>query len=263
MRHRALTTAAAGAAAMVVLTAPAAHAEGRGDIRVIKTVVDHGTNVIVGTKKTIAFPIAMTIRDDSGIKKVSRVSAFNATNGFGPVDWTDTRCEKKSATTSVCTATMTIHPDWIRPYGEGGIEGWNANQVAGVWQVNATVHANDGDYWISDDIARFKVKRASVLTTDAGPEPVAKGGTLTVKGKLTRASWQSLKYWGYAGQPVKLQFKKAGSTKWSTVKTATTSSTGGLSTKVTATAAGSWRWFFPGTTTTAQVASAADAVALK
>ncbi|MEU1615980.1 hypothetical protein ABZ479_01620 [Streptomyces sp. NPDC005722] len=262
MRHRALTAAAAGAAAMVVLTAPAAHAEGRGDIRVIKTVVDHGTNVIVGTKKVIEFPIALTIRDNSGVKRISDISAFSRAHADGPVDWTGTRCEKKTATTSVCTATMKIHPDTIRSYGAGN-PGWNANRVAGVWEVSATVKANDGDYWISDDIARFKVKRASVLTTDAGPEPVAKGRTLTVKGKLTRASWQSLKYGGYAGQPVKLQFKKAGSTKWSTVKTATTSSTGGLSTKVTATAAGSWRWFFPGTTTTAQVTSAADAVALK
>ncbi|MDX2702422.1 hypothetical protein PV350_06105 [Streptomyces sp. PA03-6a] len=262
MRHRALTAAAAGAAAMVVLTAPAAHAEGRGDIRVIKTVVDHGTNVIVGTKKAVEFPIVMTIRDNSGVKKVSRVGAFNTANAWGPADAFDTRCVKKSATTSVCTATLLIDPTSIRSSVVGDPD-WNANQVAGVWRVDATVHANDRDYWISDDIARFKVKRASVLTTDAGPEPVAKGGKLTVKGKLTRASWQSLKYWGYAGQPVKLQFKKAGSTKWSTVKTATTSSNGSLSTKVTATAAGNWRWFFPGTTTTAQVTSAADAVALK
>ncbi|MEV4445846.1 hypothetical protein AB0K24_10365 [Streptomyces mirabilis] len=38
---------------------------------------------------------------------------------------------------------------------------------------------------------------------------------------------------------------------------------GNLNTKVTATAAGSWRWYFPGTTTTARIVSAGDAVALK
>ncbi|MFJ4844015.1 MULTISPECIES: hypothetical protein [unclassified Streptomyces] len=263
MRNRALTAVAAGAAALVVLGAPAAHAEGRGDIRVIKTVVHGGTDVSVGTKGTVVFPIVMTIRDNSGVKSVSHVSAFNRSNLFGPVSWTGTRCTKKSATTSVCTATMAIHPEGIRPYGEGGFEGWNANQVAGLWQVNATVRANDGDYWISDDIARFKVRRGAVLTTDAGPEPVAKRGTLTVKGQLKRADWQDLKYHTFAGQPVRLQFKKAGSTQWSTVKTATTNSSGGVSVKMTATAAGSWRWVFSGTSTTGQATSAADAVVLK
>lgn len=34
-------------------------------------------------------------------------------------------------------------------------------------------------------------------------------------------------------------------------------------TSVTANSAGTWRWYFPGTTTTAQVASGGDAVKLK
>ncbi len=136
-------------------------------------------------------------------------------------------------------------------------------QHRGVWQVNATVKAKDGDYWISDHIAEFKMKRASKLTTDAAPEPVAKGATLTVTGKLSRANWEDLKYHGYARQDVKLQFKKAGAASYSTVKTVKTGDTGQLSTKVTATAAGSWRWYFPGTTTTARVVSTGDAVALK
>ncbi|MEU9667339.1 hypothetical protein AB0J81_34420 [Streptomyces bobili] len=38
---------------------------------------------------------------------------------------------------------------------------------------------------------------------------------------------------------------------------------GQLSTKVTVTSAGSWRWYFPGTTTTARIVSAGDAVALR
>lgn len=45
--------------------------------------------------------------------------------------------------------------------------------------------------WISDRIAEFKMKRASKLTTDATPEPVAKGATLTMSGKLSRANWET------------------------------------------------------------------------
>lgn len=109
----------------------------------------------------------------------------------------------------------------------------------------------------------YKVKRASRLTTDASPEPVAKGAKLTVTGKLSRANWEDLKYHGFTGQDVKLQFKAAGAARYRTVKTVRTGDAGKLSTKVTATAAGSWRWYFPGTTTTARVVSAGDAVKLK
>ncbi|WP_435798265.1 hypothetical protein [Streptomyces antibioticus] len=62
------------------------------------------------------------------------------------------------------------------------------------------------------------MKRASKLPTDAAPEPVAKGGKLTITGKLSRANWETLKYQAFAGQTVKLQYRKAGSAHYSTVK---------------------------------------------
>ncbi|MGW1396520.1 hypothetical protein ACWD6Q_33210 [Streptomyces nigra] len=248
----------AGAAALTLLCATAAQAEGRGDVRVTKTVVNNGNNVIIGTTARVTYPIAITIRDNSGAKGLTRVSVFSKSKGWGFSDWTGTRCEKKSSTTSVCTATMTVAPGWL----PGSVPG-DINTIAGLWQVNATVKANDGDYWISDDIAEFKMKRASKLTTDATPEPVAKGASLTIKGKLSRANWEDLKYHGFTGQTVKLQYRKAGAEHYSTVKTVKTDSSGNLSTKVTVSAAGSWRYFFPGTTTTARVVSKGDAVTLK
>lgn len=259
MRKEALWATASGAVAMLVLGAPSAHAEGRGDIRVTKTVVDNGTNVIVGTSKTIRFPVKMTIKDDSGVKGVSRVAAFSTRTGQGPVDWTGISCTKLSSTTSVCTATMEISPSGIKNYSSGS---YDPNALAGEWQVNATVQANDGDYWISDRIALFKVKRAATLNTQATPEPVAKGGKLTIKGKLARANWKDLEYHGYTGQDVKLQFKKAGSSSYSTVRTVQTNSTGNLSTTVTASEPGTWRWYFPGTSTTMRVVATGDSVAL-
>ncbi|CAM5532904.1 hypothetical protein [Streptomyces griseorubiginosus] len=258
MRHR-LWAVAGGAAALTLLTATGAHAEGEGDIRVTKTVVNRGGNVIIGTARTVKYPIAITIKDDSGVKKISRLSTFNKSNGYGFVDWDgDSSCVRKSATTSVCTGTMTVDPGWI-----AASDDIDSNRVAGVWQVNATVNANDGDYWISDAIAEYKVKRAAQLTTDATPEPVAKGAKLTVKGKLSRANWEDLKYHGYPGQSVRLQFRAAGAAHYRTVKTVKTDNVGRLSTKVTATQAGSWRWYFPGTTTTSLKASAGDAVTLQ
>ncbi|WP_244162898.1 hypothetical protein [Streptomyces bungoensis] len=248
---------AGGAAALTLLTATGAHAEGKGDVRVTDAVVNGGKNVVVGTSKRITYPIAITVRDDSGVKGLSHVSVFDKSDGWGFGDWTGTTCVKKSSTTSVCTATMTLDPRWLP-----GSLPEDVNHTAGVWQVDATVKANDGDYWISDDIAEFKTKRASRLTTDASPEPVAKGGRLTVSGRLTRANWEDLEYHGFTGQDVRLQFKAAGAAHYRTVKTVRTGDAGKLSTEVTATSAGSWRWYFPGTTTTARVVSAGDSVRL-
>ncbi|MGW0771325.1 hypothetical protein [Streptomyces sp. NPDC002676] len=255
MRRAGVWSAAAVVTAVSVAAATTAHAEGRGDIRVVKTVVDHGTNVVVGTSKTIEFPIVMTIRDDSGVKGVTHLAAFSVNNGSGDAEWTGTSCTKSSSTTSVCTATMRFVPVYMADNG--------GNASAGVYQVNATVKANDGDYWISDDIARFKVQRASKLVTDASPEPVAKGGKLTVTGSLTRANWEDLKYHGYGAQDVKLQYKKTGSSSYSTVKTVVTDAAGKLRTTVIANASGTWRWYFPGTTTTARVTSPGDTVTVR
>lgn len=98
---------------------------------------------------------------------------------------------------------------------------------------------------------------------NASPEPVAKGKTITVSGKLTRASWDDRKYHGYTKQPVKLQFRKAGTSTYSTVKTVYTNSYGNLKTTVTASTDGYWRYYFPGTSTTALAKSTSDFVDVK
>ncbi|MEU6516238.1 hypothetical protein [Streptomyces sp. NPDC046978] len=259
MRGRTAWVAAGGAAALLLTTATGAHAEGRGDIRVVKTVVNGGGNVIVGTTKTIRYPIDITVKDNSGVKKLSDVFTFNRTSAYTFATWNgDSSCTKKSATTSVCRATMTIAPDWIPDS-----DTIDTNRVAGVWRVDATVKANDGDYWISDDIAEYKVKRAARLTTVIAPEKVTKGAKVTVTGKLSRANWENLKYHGFTGQRVKLQFRKKGAAHYNTVKTVTTGDAGKLTTHVTVTSAGSWRWYFPGTTTTSLKVSAGDALNLR
>ncbi|MFJ4786516.1 hypothetical protein [Streptomyces sp. NPDC088794] len=259
MRGRTAWAAAGGAAVLVLTTATGAHAEGRGDVRVVKTVVNGGGNVIVGIAKTIRYPVDITVKDNSGAKGLTHVSTFNKSSAYTFATWNDdSSCTKKSATTSVCRATLTIDPAWIADSDD-----INSNTVAGVWQVNATVKANDGDYWISDDIADYKVKRAAQLTTVIAPEKAAKNAKVTVTGKLSRANWEDLKYHGYAGQRVKLQFRKKGAAHYSTVKTVTTGTVGKLTTKVTVTSAGSWRWYFPGTTTTSRKVSAGDTLNLK
>ncbi|MET9730345.1 ABC transporter substrate-binding protein [Streptomyces sp. NPDC006458] len=108
--------------------------------------------------------------------------------------------------------------------------------------------------------ANFTVRREAKLTANASPEPVAKNATLTVNGRLTRANWQTHKYDGYSGRSVKLQFRRAGTSTYTDVKTVTSGSGGALKTTVKATADGYWRWYHAATTTTSTARATGDYV---
>lgn len=77
------------------------------------------------------------------------------------------------------------------------------------------------------------------------PEPVTKGMTLTVTGKLSRANWDDNRNHGHTGQAVKLQFRKKSSSTYTTVRT---------------TVDGYWRYSFAGTATTVAVWATGDYV---
>ncbi|CAM5241030.1 hypothetical protein SCYAM73S_01849 [Streptomyces cyaneofuscatus] len=74
------------------------------------------------------------------------------------------------------------------------------DDVAGNWYVGAWVDAKDGDFVCTEKAGAFKFQRASGLSVNAAPEPVKKGKTITVTGKLARANWETIKYGGYCGQ---------------------------------------------------------------
>ncbi|MGW2749218.1 hypothetical protein [Streptomyces sp. NPDC001450] len=96
---------------------------------------------------------------------------------------------------------------------------------------------------------------------NASPEPVTKGKTLTVTGKLVRADWETPGgCHGYAGQKVLLQFRKKGTSAYATVKTVTTDGSGNLKTTVKASVDGDWRYRFAGTPTTASATAGGDFV---
>ncbi len=87
-----------------------------------------------------------------------------------------------------------------------------------------------------------------------------KNKTITITGALTRANWETYKYGGYTKQPVKLQYKKKGTSTYTTLKTVTTDSKGVPKTTTNATADGYFRYSFAGTSTTPAVTFAADYV---
>ncbi|MGW3730943.1 hypothetical protein [Streptomyces sp. NPDC000851] len=108
-----------------------------------------------------------------------------------------------------------------------------------------------------------QVKRAARVSVNAAPEPVTKGKAITVTGSLTRADWVKQTYTAYGSQYVKLQFRKAGSTAYTTVKTVKASTAGVLKATVTASVDGTWRWAFGGTSTTGTAVSGGDYVAVR
>ncbi|WP_405615472.1 hypothetical protein [Streptomyces sp. NBC_00076] len=160
-------------------------------------------------------------------------------------------CTATSATTADCKGVIEIDRS----------EDWLANSDAGTWSGGglALTYSTRGEK-VQGDLGKTLLQRTSKLTVNASPEPVKKGKTITATGKLSRANWEDGKYHGYTGQSVKLQFRKAGSSTYTTVKTIKTNSTGNLSTTVKASVDGYFRYSFAGTSTTPAVNAAGDYV---
>ncbi|MFI8189661.1 hypothetical protein ACIF8T_12815 [Streptomyces sp. NPDC085946] len=160
-------------------------------------------------------------------------------------------CTDTSATTATCKGNIDVYP----------ADGELLNAHAGTWKGGAlALDYVTGDYADQGGLGTTLVQRYSKLTVNASPEPVVKGKTITVTGKLSRANWETFKYAGYTNQPVKLQFRKKDSSTYTTLKTITSNSTGELKTTVTASVDGYFRWSFAGTTTTPAVNATGDFV---
>ncbi|MFJ7077817.1 hypothetical protein [Streptomyces sp. NPDC098781] len=299
MRTRATVAAVSGALALSALGVPAAQADdsaasyragvakvreaaqagsGRAagkpynlnvsfsDVKIAKT-VKVGTTGHVATTVTYTLThgadVDITARDfltDPVLYRGSPTAPENRLYGNKPA-----KCTATSATTANCKGTIDVYP--------GGSERELRNADAGTWRVAAEAtdyNGQDPDGEIFDitktgyksqaGLGTTLMQRASKLTVDAAPEPVKKGKPITVTGKLSRANWDRGTYNGYVEQPVKLQFRKNGSTTYTTVKTIKTNATGNLKTTVTAAQDGYFRFTFAGTTTTPAATPAGDFV---
>ncbi|OEJ37289.1 hypothetical protein AR457_33530 [Streptomyces agglomeratus] len=232
------------------VTAPAAYATETGVV-IQKLSVNGGKPLVLGTSQTESVTLSVTASDDSGIS--SNMAFLQIDREVGDEYWSyhgRPTCTPVSATTSTCKLTVKLDAGWGVP----------RNALAGPWDVTVQLQAKDGDLYNNGGEPKHPVLRRGKLTVNASPEPVYKGKTLKVTGKLTRANWDKRTYAGYADKPVKLQFRKAGTSTYTTVKTAYTNSFGNLSTTVTASADGYWRWSFAGTSTTSTANATGDYV---
>jgi len=130
------------------------------------------------------------------------------------------------------------------------------NSDAGTWTTTMTSVGTEGEVMNS---GKVRVLRASRVSINATPEPVAKGETITVRGKLERASWNTLKYYGYGNRKVDLLFRPNGGTDQK-IKTVTTAGDGSLRTTVTAAKDGVFTFTFAGSSNTGAGRSTGDSV---
>ncbi|WP_409237773.1 DUF5707 domain-containing protein [Streptomyces sp. PA5.6] len=277
MRIRATVAALSGTLALSALALPAAHAADapkaseattfaakapadtvEGDTKITKITVNGGKDIVVGTSAKKSVKISVTATDPSGIEDAvaflwhgTDFDAENGIDGSMVPDQETGDCKVVDATTSTCSVTVVADPK----------ENIYGNVLAGKWKVWTIAQGKDGDHVQKDAFpTSVSVKRAAKLTTNASPEPIKKGKTLTVTGALTRANWDTLKYAGYTQQSVQLQYKKKGASSYTTLKTVKSDTKGNLKTTVKASADGYFRYVFAGTSTTPSVTSTADFV---
>jgi hypothetical protein len=258
-----------GALGFSVLNVPAARAADTG-ITVSDIVINNGKPIVVGTSKEVEPPISFNIALPSGYSTADpfrydafpflyrgsmRTAADTGENFIGPGGYT---CYERDAKHARCEGGLYIDPHPSQDHVD-------SNSDATTWNVGVSLKLfkADGGLKAAERETRsttVQLKRAAKATADASPEPVTKGRTITVTGKVTRANWSTKKYDAYSGRTVSLQFRAKGADTFKTVKKATTSSTGGLKATVTASVDGSYRWVYYGNSTTGAATSAADYV---
>jgi hypothetical protein len=221
--------AAAAPAAAATCTAP----------ELVNASITPGT-VVLGTAEPKGLEVTVNVR-----KHGCKVSAVD-TDLFTATDYVDTLSLHEAGTKNGVTTYETA----VR-VNPGGF----ANDEAGTMRTE--VYVSYGSTNVHDEGPSFRLLRAARLTTDAAPEPVVQGRTVTVTGTLSRANWQTLRYGGYTGRDVALQFKPTGGT-YAAVKTVRSGKGGKLSTTVKARKDGCYRFVFRGSSTTAAVTSGAD-----
>ncbi|MFD5876069.1 hypothetical protein [Streptomyces sp. NPDC060322] len=254
-----------GALALTAIAAPAAQAAGTG-ITVSQVVVNGGRSVIVGTsdvkEPSLTFRVTLPVGYSTGDWSAwsARPFLYHGTTVAEGLDDGGLRtgiytCYPTTPRIADCEGSLYIDPRYDLDSGNDATT-WKIGALTQLWKPSGGLKAEQS----VTASGGVKVKRWAKVTVNASPEPVVKGRTITVTGSLTRADWVKHTYTGYAGKSVSLQFRKAGSSVYSTVRTATSSSTGALKTTVTASADGYWRWSFGGSSTSGTATAAGDYV---
>lgn len=214
-----------------------------GSIPVSGVTVNNGRPLVAPQYAEQNVPARFTVSSASGVETAGVVlyhGAYDRPDGETAAPATCTR--RPSSPVHDCVAQLTVTGP-----------GLGLNKLAGTWSVAVWAHAGDRTAQFYGGVpGTATIQRSTSLTITAIPQPVTRGGTLTVTGRLSGAAWEYGAATGLAGQRVELQFRKAGTgTTWSTVASGVTGSTGTVTMKRAAWSDGGWRLRFPGATAAA------------
>lgn len=252
--------AAAADASAAKTAAPRTLAASTADSTVVSGVaVNGGNSAHVGTTNTQTITVKWTVSGgsklygshasiwrgtdrDSGLKRFLNSEQFDAD--------TDP-CVPSGDATYSCTATFKIDP-----------QNDLTNEDAGSWKISLYAVTDAATDVRTDNAKTWYLKRWSRLSNNAAPEPVAKGKTITITGKLERANWNTHEYAGYTQQTVRLQERSlTGSYATTSSHITGTGSLAGVEKKTrTATTDRCYRYKFEGTSTTPPVTATGDCV---
>ncbi|MFD7293121.1 calcium-binding protein [Streptomyces sp. NPDC059897] len=221
--------------------------------------VDGGNSARVGTTNTQTITVKWTV---SGGSKLfgSHASIWRGTDQDAGLEQymlseqfqADTDpCSPSGEGTFNCTATFKIDP-----------QSDLTNEDAGAWKIELYAVTDAVTDARTENAKTWYLKRWSRMSNNAAPEPVAKGKTITITGKLERANWDTHKYAGYTQQTVRLQERSlTGSYATTSSHSTGTGSLAGVEKQTrTATADRCFRYKFEGTTTTPPVTATGDCV---
>ncbi|MFE1380174.1 hypothetical protein ACFW6S_14660 [Streptomyces sp. NPDC058740] len=241
---RTVTRAFAGPGAQTTLKA--------GTLTVGTVVVNNARPITPRLSDPMPYEARFTVSGATSALKAGltfRHGTYTAPDGL--LDTGEATCTKR--------ATGTVH-DCVARF-ELAAEHLGLNRLAGTWSVDAWAHSANGGLHQGPVGGQVTFKRSTSLTITATPQPVTRGGTLTVSGRLSGAAWEYGAPTGLAGQKVELQFRKAGTgTTWSTVAAGRTGSTGVVTLRRAAWSDGAWRLHYAGSTSTVGSYSWADNV---
>ncbi|MER5949251.1 calcium-binding protein [Streptomyces sp. NPDC001904] len=250
---------AADASAAKAAAPKARAARAAGSTVVSGVTVDGGNSAQVGTTNTQTITVKWTVSGGAtlygsqasiwrGTDRDTDLQQFRNSEEF---DADIDPCVQSGDTTYSCTATFKIDPQRDLK-----------NEDAGAWKI-ALYAITDAVTDVDTDNAKtWYLKRWSRLSNNAAPEPVAKGKTITITGKLERANWDTHKYAGYTQQTVRLQERSlTGSYATTSSHITGTGSLAGVEKQTRkATTDRCYRYKFEGTSTTPPVTATGDCV---
>lgn len=215
-----------------------------GDARIVNVVVNGGHAVVLGPRSTETFGFSITAQDDSGIRSVDHVGVWGG--NYGVLKPSAVVCKVTSVkTVSVCTGTATVdlakHQIW--------------DDQAGLWRIQATVHANDGDKTESDEAGTFLMQKEATAVIFGVPGSAKAGQTISITGSLETPDWRTNTWVANPKQYVQLRFTPKGSTTPHKVAAVYSDAAGNLSYTTKVTGTGTYSWFYYGKTWSAPVES--------